>query len=84
MMTTVRSLVVVSILYHPQIAIVALTRLNHVLAGIYMYVPTWMPPPMMSTYNKFSWETVFTASFELDALRGKRPYRWTIWVSRRC
>ena len=28
-----------------------------------------------------SWETVFTADFELDVLRGKRPYRWTIWVS---
>ena len=29
----------------------------------------------------FSWETVFTMGFELDVLRGKRPYRWTIWVS---
>ena len=28
----------------------------------------------------FSWETVFTMGFELDVLRGKRPYRWTIWV----
>ncbi|KAI0248208.1 hypothetical protein BJV78DRAFT_1238863, partial [Lactifluus subvellereus] len=29
----------------------------------------------------YIWETVFTAGFELDVLRGKRPYRWTIWVS---
>src|SRR6266853_4185749 len=28
-----------------------------------------------------SWETVFTADFELDMLRRKRPYKWTIWVS---
>ncbi|KAI0248120.1 hypothetical protein BJV78DRAFT_1239152 [Lactifluus subvellereus] len=31
----------------------------------------------------YIWETVFTAGFELDVLRGKRPYRWTIWVGRR-
>lgn len=30
----------------------------------------------------FSWETVFSAGFELSVLRGKQPYRWTIWVSR--
>jgi hypothetical protein len=29
----------------------------------------------------FSWEMVFTMGFEIDILRGKRPYRWTIWVS---
>ena len=33
-------------------------------------------------YNNLSWETVLTAGFELDVLRGKRPYKWTIWVSR--
>ncbi|KAH9016128.1 hypothetical protein EDB85DRAFT_769336 [Lactarius pseudohatsudake] len=27
------------------------------------------------------WETVFTAGLELNVLRGKQPYRWTIWVS---
>ncbi|KAI9510092.1 hypothetical protein F5148DRAFT_1182386, partial [Russula earlei] len=42
---------------------IALIKLNHALAGIYI------------------WETVFTAGFELDVLRRKRPYRWTIWVS---
>ncbi|KAI0248159.1 hypothetical protein BJV78DRAFT_842058 [Lactifluus subvellereus] len=40
----------------------ALTKLDHVIAGIYI------------------WETVFTAGFELDVLRGKRPYRWSIWL----
>jgi len=28
----------------------------------------------------FIWETVFTTGFELDALRGKRRYGWTIWL----
>ncbi|KAH9051923.1 hypothetical protein EDB87DRAFT_1660903 [Lactarius vividus] len=28
----------------------------------------------------YIWETVFSAGFELDVLRGKRPYKWTIWL----
>ncbi|KAI0248152.1 hypothetical protein BJV78DRAFT_839789 [Lactifluus subvellereus] len=28
----------------------------------------------------YIWETVFTVGFELDVLRGKHPYRWTIWL----
>jgi len=28
----------------------------------------------------YIWETVLTAGFELDVLRGKRPYKWTIWL----
>ncbi|KAN0107390.1 hypothetical protein V8E52_010221 [Russula decolorans] len=28
----------------------------------------------------FIWETVITLGFELDVLRGKRPYRWTLWL----
>jgi hypothetical protein len=34
----------------------------------------------MSTHNNVSWEMVLTAGFELDVLRGKLPYRPTIWV----
>ncbi|KAI0246169.1 hypothetical protein BJV78DRAFT_1286696 [Lactifluus subvellereus] len=40
----------------------ALIKLNHVVAGIYI------------------WETVFTAGFELDVLRRKRRYTWSIWL----
>jgi hypothetical protein len=36
---------------------------------------------LISRLNDASWEVVITAGFELDVLRGKRPYRWTIWVS---
>ncbi|KAI9439563.1 hypothetical protein H4582DRAFT_1536206 [Lactarius indigo] len=28
----------------------------------------------------YIWETVLTAGFELKVLRGKKPYRWTIWL----
>ncbi|KAH9966373.1 hypothetical protein BGW80DRAFT_735714 [Lactifluus volemus] len=28
----------------------------------------------------YIWETMFTLGFELDVLRGKRPYRRTIWL----
>ncbi|KAH8978333.1 hypothetical protein EDB86DRAFT_946610 [Lactarius hatsudake] len=28
----------------------------------------------------YIWETVMSAGFELDVLRGKRPYKWTIWL----
>jgi hypothetical protein len=36
---------------------------------------------LISSRNIVSWEIVTTVGFELDVLRGKRPYRWTIWVS---
>ena len=36
---------------------------------------------LIPSCNNLSWETVFTAGFELDVLQRKRPYRWTIWVS---
>jgi hypothetical protein len=28
----------------------------------------------------YIWEIAFTMGFELEILRGKRPYRWTIWL----
>ena len=27
-----------------------------------------------------SWEFIITLDFEWDVIRGRRPYRWTIWV----
>jgi len=29
-----------------------------------------------------SWEYVTTLEYEWDVIRGRRPYRWTIWVRR--
>jgi hypothetical protein len=61
----------------------ALIKLNHVIAGLYMYVFNFIHRKTFTdvrTQNKLSWETVLTAGFELDVLRGKISYRWTIWV----
>jgi hypothetical protein len=33
-----------------------------------------------ATAGLYIWETIFTAGFELNVLRGKQPYRWTIWT----
>jgi hypothetical protein len=62
---------------------VALIKLDHAIAGIYMCVHARIQqgPHGMSANNNISWETVFTLGFEIDVLRGKRPYKWTIWVS---
>lgn len=62
--------------------LVALVKLYHAVGGIFMcvrlYKQTRRKWVLISTC---SWETVITAGFELDVLRRKRPYRWTIWVS---
>ena len=29
-----------------------------------------------------SWEYLTTLEYEWDVIRGRRPYRWTIWVRR--
>ena len=82
--TTVRFSLVVSIRCQPNSHhndhIVAQTKLGHTIGGIYMYVWAHTQRAPMSTNNHVSWETVLSMSFEMDVLRGKRPYRWTIWV----
>jgi len=62
---------------------VAFVKLNHVIAGIYMYVHLRRREHrvLILGCNNLSWETVITTGFELDMLRRKRPYKWTIWVS---
>ena len=63
--------------------LVSFIRLNHVIAGIYMcvYIRGREHRLLTLSYNNVSWETVITTGFELGMLRGKRPYKWTIWVS---
>ncbi|KAI9434965.1 hypothetical protein H4582DRAFT_2080274 [Lactarius indigo] len=55
-------------------------------------MPNWHDPALLLRENLvitklyhaiaslYIWETVFTAGFELNALRGKQPYGWTIWA----
>jgi hypothetical protein len=66
------------------VTLVAYIKLGHAIAGVYMCVFGSIGRKtcvLTSRCDNTSWETVFTAGFELDVLRGKRPYRWTIWVS---
>jgi hypothetical protein len=39
-----------------------------------LYVTTQSPPSVSS------WEFFTTLGYEWDVIRGRRPYRWTIWV----
>ncbi|KAI0246167.1 hypothetical protein BJV78DRAFT_194485 [Lactifluus subvellereus] len=58
----------------------ALIKLDHAIAGIYMCAHS----PTQESEHRCELTTsvgrLFTAGFELDVLRGKRPYRWTIWL----
>src|SRR5258708_27145447 len=43
----------------------------------------WHSPAPMSHTTQFlipSWEFVITLDYEWNVIRGRRPYRWTIWV----
>ena len=64
--------------------LVVLTKLVHAVGGLYMYDHAqsyYQKRLMLILICTLSWETVFSAGFELNVLRGKQPYRWTIWVS---
>jgi hypothetical protein len=39
-------------------------------------------PLSCTSIRTSSWEYVTTLDFELEMIRGHRPYRWTIWVCR--
>ena len=66
------------------VSLVAYIKLGHAISGVYMSVFDTIGRKtrvLTSGCNNPSWETVTTAGFDLEVLRGKRPYRWTIWVS---
>ncbi len=82
-MITVRQVVSLSADMSLDSHLVAFIKLNHVIAGIYMCVHLRGQEDrvLILDSNNVSWETVMTTGFELDMLRRKRPYKWTIWVS---
>ena len=85
--TIVRHAVSVSVYIIPhshRLGIVTFVKLGNTIAGVYMFVFAFNHRTacvLILRYNDASWEFMITAGFELDVLRGKRPYRWTIWVS---
>ncbi len=48
--------------------------------SLHVRSPYLQKRPTLILIYTLSWETVFTAGFELNVFRGKQPYRWTIWV----
>ncbi len=66
----------------------AIVKFWHVVDGIFMYVTLPALAALASSLNvtaqprpsASSWEFFTTLDFEWDVIRGRRPYRWTIWV----
>ena len=42
--------------------------------------PLEICPTMITIPLASSWEFVTTLNYEWSTIRGRRPYRWTIWV----
>lgn len=61
---------------------VILKSFSHVLSGIYVYVCFFASTSRyyVCQFPASSWEFFMTLDYEFDIIRGRRPYRWTIWV----
>ncbi len=64
---------------------VALLKLSLTVDGLYMWVHVLQLRvtllPLTSTRLLHTrWEFVTTLCYEWRVIRGRRPYRWTIWV----
>jgi hypothetical protein len=65
------------------LVIVVLTKLYHVVGGLYMWVGLVAPPfdnLLHGSTSTPSWEFFTTLDYEWSVIRGRRPYWWTIWV----
>jgi len=56
-----------------------LEKFWHTINGLYMWVCISLSTSRWFNHPS-SWEFFTTLDYELDILRGRRPYRWTIWV----
>jgi hypothetical protein len=60
-----------------------LTKLYHVVGGLYMWVglvATLFDSKLRGSTSTPSWEFFTTLDYEWSVIRGRRPYWWTIWV----
>jgi len=55
-------------------------KLWHAVAGLYLYGLTLSCVFYAIQLYKCSWEFVTTLDYEWRVIRGRIPYRWTIWV----
>jgi hypothetical protein len=66
----------------------AIVHFWHVVDGLYMYVSlpglcAFASSIYVTTQRRtsvLSWDFFTTLDYEWDVIRGRRPYRWTIWV----
>ena len=59
---------------------VTVAKLWHTVAGLYMYGLTISCACHAIQVSVYRWELVTTLDYEWRVIRGRIPYRWTIWV----
>lgn len=57
-----------------------LAKLWHAVAGLYMYGLTFSWVCYAIQLSIYRWEFITTLDYEWRVIRGRIPYRWTIWV----
>jgi hypothetical protein len=62
------------------IATPSLSKLWHAVAGLYVYGLTFSCTCHAIQLHIYRWEFVTTLDYEWKVIRGRIPYRWTIWV----
>jgi hypothetical protein len=58
----------------------SLSKLWHAVAGLYVYGLTFSCMCHAIQLHIYRWEFVTTLDYEWKVIRGRIPYRWTIWV----
>ena len=59
---------------------VASMKLSYTMGGLFMCVCHTSFELAHSLTPTSSWEFFTSLNYELSVIRGRRPYRWTIWV----
>jgi len=59
-------------------------NIQAIVCGLYLWVDIRqrLALPYHTTYtpSAFRWEFITTLDYEWNVIRGRQPYRWTIWV----
>jgi hypothetical protein len=66
---------------HPTLLIVIAVKLWLATSGLYLWVFIVFLHVAQSQPSVSSWEFFTTLDYEWGVIRGRLPYRWTIWVS---
>jgi hypothetical protein len=66
--------------HHPVLWIVIVVKFLHAMSGLYMWVIAIFMYVTQFNPSCSSWEYFTTLDYEWRVIRGRLPYRWTIWV----